>query len=111
MGSPLGPVLANIFMCAFEEKWFMNAKISPSFWNQHADDTFTMFHLSLSSAEAPYLWEIFEYCWVWEGVRGTMGNPNRLFSLSLSRHSPRAAIFPLPRLTAKKPLRSKQHET
>ena len=47
MGSPLGPVLANIFMCAFEEKWFMNAKISPSFWNQHADDTFTMFHLSL----------------------------------------------------------------
>ena len=23
MGSPLGPVLANIFMCHFEEKWFL----------------------------------------------------------------------------------------
>ena len=44
MGSPLGPVLANIFMCDFEEKWLMNAKISPSFWNRYVDDTFTMFH-------------------------------------------------------------------
>ena len=24
MGSPLGPVLANIFMCHFEEKWILN---------------------------------------------------------------------------------------
>ena len=24
MGSPLGPVLANIFMCHFEEKWVLN---------------------------------------------------------------------------------------
>ena len=30
MGSPLGPVLANIFMCDFEEKWI-------SF--RYADDT------------------------------------------------------------------------
>ena len=34
MGSPLGPVLANLFMCNFEEKWLINAKISPSFWNR-----------------------------------------------------------------------------
>ena len=34
-----------------------------------------------------------------------------LFSLSPSLHSPRAAVFsPLARPTAKKPLRSKQHE-
>ena len=43
MGSPFGSVLANIFMCYFEEKWLMNAKISPSFRNRYADDTFTMF--------------------------------------------------------------------
>ena len=45
MGSPLGPVLANIFMCDCEEKWSMNTKISPSFWNWYTDDMFTMmFH-------------------------------------------------------------------
>ena len=28
MGSPLGPVLANIFMCHFEEKWVMSGRLS-----------------------------------------------------------------------------------
>ena len=51
MGSPLGPVLANIFRCDFEEKWLMNAKISPSFWNRYVDDTFTMFHNQDSANE------------------------------------------------------------
>jgi len=46
MGSPLGPVLANIFMCDFKENWLMNAKISQlSFWNRYVDDTFAMFLL------------------------------------------------------------------
>ena len=44
MGSPSGPVLANIFMCALEEKWLLNAKVSPLFWNRYVDDTFAMFH-------------------------------------------------------------------
>ena len=44
MGSPLGPLLANIFVCYFEGNWWMNAKISPWFWNRYVDDTFTMFH-------------------------------------------------------------------
>ena len=43
MGSPLGPVLANIFMCHFEEKWVFNASVRPSFWYRYVDDTFTMF--------------------------------------------------------------------
>ena len=43
MSSPLGPVLANIFMCGFGENWLMNTKISPSFWIGGVDDTFTMF--------------------------------------------------------------------
>ena len=38
-----GLALSNIFMCDFEVKWLMNAKISPSFWNRYLDDTFTMF--------------------------------------------------------------------
>ena len=51
MGSPLGPVLANNFMCDSEEKCLMNAKISPSFWNRYVDDTFTMFHNKDSANE------------------------------------------------------------
>ena len=43
MGSPLGPVLANIFMCYFEEKWVMNSSIRPAIWFRYVDDTFTLF--------------------------------------------------------------------
>ena len=42
VGSPLGPVLANIFMCCFEEKWLMNSRFCPSLWFRYVDDTFTM---------------------------------------------------------------------
>ena len=43
MGSPLGPVLANIFMCDFEEKWVMNNGARPTIWFRYVDDTFTLF--------------------------------------------------------------------
>ena len=43
MGSPLGPVLANIFMCHFEEKWLMNSRFCLSLWFRYVDDTFTTF--------------------------------------------------------------------
>ena len=43
MGSPLGPVLANIFMCNFEEKWVMKNINRPSIWFRYVDDTFTLF--------------------------------------------------------------------
>ena len=42
MGSPLGPVLANIFMCYFEEKWVLNNNAHPSVWFRYVDDTFTL---------------------------------------------------------------------
>ena len=43
MGSPLGPVLANIFMCSFEEKWVANVVSGPSIWFRYVDDTFSLF--------------------------------------------------------------------
>ena len=43
MGSPLGPVLANIFMCNFEEKRVANVDSRPSIWFRYADDTFALF--------------------------------------------------------------------
>ena len=42
IGSPLGPVLANISLRHFEEKWLMNSRFCPSLWFRYADDTFTM---------------------------------------------------------------------
>ncbi|XP_068691626.1 uncharacterized protein [Montipora foliosa] len=43
MGSPLGPVLANIFMCDFEEKWVMKNINQSTIWFRYVDDTFTLF--------------------------------------------------------------------
>ena len=41
MVSPLGPVLANIFRCHFEEKWVLNNNARSSVWFRYVDDTFT----------------------------------------------------------------------
>ena len=45
MGSPLGPVWANIFMCGFEEKWIINSSLRfhPTLWYRYVDDTLSMF--------------------------------------------------------------------
>ena len=43
MGSPLGPVMVNIFMCDFEEKWVMKNIDQPTVWFRFVDDTFTLF--------------------------------------------------------------------
>ena len=41
MGSPLGPVLANIFMVHLEESMIPRLKEKMSFWYRYVDDTFT----------------------------------------------------------------------
>ena len=43
MGSPLGPVLANICMYHFEESWLTNNQFRPSIWFRYVDDTFSLF--------------------------------------------------------------------
>ena len=52
MGSPLGPALANIFMCNFENKWLKNCpdSLKPVFYRRYVDDIFVLFS-SLDQAE------------------------------------------------------------
>ena len=40
MGSPLGPALANIFMCSFENKWLKDCphSLKPVFYRRYVDD-------------------------------------------------------------------------
>ena len=44
MGSPLGPPLANIFICDFEEKWVINNGARPTIWLRYVDYTSSLFH-------------------------------------------------------------------
>ena len=41
MGSPLGPLMANVFMCSLEEKLERENKL-PSFYKRYVDDTLAL---------------------------------------------------------------------
>ena len=45
MGSPLGPTLANIFLCHWEEIWISKCptQFRPEYYNRFMDDTFLLF--------------------------------------------------------------------
>uniref|UniRef100_A0AAR5PP89 Reverse transcriptase domain-containing protein n=1 Tax=Dendroctonus ponderosae TaxID=77166 RepID=A0AAR5PP89_DENPD len=42
MGSPLSPVVANLFMEKFEETLLSTAPLKPTIWYRHVDDTFVL---------------------------------------------------------------------
>ena len=46
MGSPLGPTLANIFLCHYESLWLNTCPVTfkPIIYKRYVDDTFTCFH-------------------------------------------------------------------
>ena len=48
MGSPLGPTLANAFMCHFEKKWLEECpqEYKPLFYRRYVDDIFVLFSSS-----------------------------------------------------------------
>ena len=53
MGSPLGPILANIFLSHHEENWLnkCSIKFKPSFYRRCVDDIFVLFE-SFESADS-----------------------------------------------------------
>ena len=51
MGSPPGPILANIFLSYYEENWFNKCPIEfkPCFYRRYVDDIFVLFESSESA--------------------------------------------------------------
>ena len=47
MGSPLGPTLANIFLCHYEDIWLRNCSLEckPNYYKCYVEDTFALFDL------------------------------------------------------------------
>ena len=45
MGSPLGPIMANAFMCSFEERMLDECPLNfrPLFYKRYVDDTIALF--------------------------------------------------------------------
>ena len=62
MGSPLGPLMANTFMCNIEEK-LENQNKMPTFYKRYVDDTLSKMPNVSSASE--FLLTLGQVYWAW----------------------------------------------
>ena len=51
LGSPLSPVMANLFMEEFEKKALATATLKPGFWFRYVDDTLSSWSHGLDNLQ------------------------------------------------------------
>ncbi|GJQ66139.1 hypothetical protein Trydic_g4204 [Trypoxylus dichotomus] len=60
MGSPLSPVMANIFMESFEHEANESSRMKPKCWYRYVDDTFVIWPHNRQHADINFTMEIEE---------------------------------------------------
>ena len=66
MGSPLSPIVANIFMDAFEGTAIESAQLKPKVWFRYMDDTFITNALQSFTIISPVNTLTFSLPWKWK---------------------------------------------
>ena len=51
MGSPLSPIVVNLYMESFERRALSSAKVTPTMWRRYVDDTFVLWPHSAEQLE------------------------------------------------------------
>ena len=95
MGSPISPIVANLFMEDFEQKAISTTPHPPYFWKTYVDDTFTILESSHRTALLDHINSIDQHIqFTCEEQRGDGSLPFLCVSLTKGRWQPQSSERP-----------------